>query len=287
MVTATNPTPPTRLPMEAGPARAIVTKTRGRPSGPVTRLMSPSDLGVLLKPFVFLDFLDFVEADVSVLGKFPVHPHSGIGTVTVITNGEMLFDDPKGGSGAIRYGGLEWMRAGGGVWHGDEMKVGASNSIQGFQLWVALPPELEYAPSLSQFIEAQFTPSVGPARAMIGEYAGAKSPAQSPAGITYLLVTLDPGDHWTFTPPEEHTVAFLSVASGSLMVGETVDAGELAAFEPGEIPITIAAGPPGATFVLGSAVPHRHDLVLGCYSVHTSAAALAAGEARIEAIRPR
>jgi hypothetical protein len=40
--------------------RAIVTKTRGRPSGPVTRLMSPSDLGELLKPFVFLDF---VEAD--------------------------------------------------------------------------------------------------------------------------------------------------------------------------------------------------------------------------------
>jgi hypothetical protein len=34
------------------------------------------------------------------------------------------------------------------------MTAGASNSIQGFQLWVALPPELENAPSLSQFIEA-------------------------------------------------------------------------------------------------------------------------------------
>jgi len=34
-------------------------------------------------------------------------------------------------------------------------------------------------------------------------------------------------------------------------------------------------------FVLGSAVPHPHNLVLGYYSVHTSAEALRAGEARI------
>jgi redox-sensitive bicupin YhaK (pirin superfamily) len=284
MSTMTHPSVASVLPIKPGRARAIVTKTRGRPSGPVIRLMSPSDLGELLKPFVFLDF---VEADLSVLDKFPVHPHSGIGTVTVVTKGEMLFNDPKGGVGAIRYGGLEWMRAGGGVWHGDEMKAGASNTVQGFQLWIALPPELESAPSLSQFIEAQFTPGVGPARVMIGEYAGAKSPALSPVGITYLLVTLDPGEQWTFTPPEGHAVAFLGVANGSLTADETVDAGELAAFEPGEIPIAIEAGSQGASFVIGSAVPHRHDLVLGYYSVHTSAAALAAGEARIQAIRPR
>jgi len=36
-------------------ARAIVQRTRGRTHGPATRLMSPSDLGEILKPFVFLD----------------------------------------------------------------------------------------------------------------------------------------------------------------------------------------------------------------------------------------
>jgi hypothetical protein len=35
--------------------RAIVKRTRGRTSGPATRLISPSDLGRILKPFVFLD----------------------------------------------------------------------------------------------------------------------------------------------------------------------------------------------------------------------------------------
>ena len=44
--------PPRRL------ARAISHRTRGRTSGPVTRLVSPSDLGEILKPFVFLDLFD-------------------------------------------------------------------------------------------------------------------------------------------------------------------------------------------------------------------------------------
>jgi hypothetical protein len=40
-------------------------------------------------------------------------------------------------------------------------------------------------------------------------------------------------------------------------------------------------------FVLGSASPHEHDLVLGSYSVHTSANALRDAEAHISSIRKR
>jgi hypothetical protein len=57
-------------------------------------------------------------------------------------------------------------------------------------------------------------------------------------------------------------------------------------FEPGELPIVLVnSGDEDAVFVLGSAVPHGHDLHLGNYSVHTSAQALAAGERRIEELR--
>ncbi len=38
--------------------RQIVHRTHGRLHGPITRLMSPSDLGQSLKPFVFLDLFD-------------------------------------------------------------------------------------------------------------------------------------------------------------------------------------------------------------------------------------
>ncbi len=39
----------------------IIGRTRGRRHGPITRLMSPGDLGELLKPFVFLDLFEMDE----------------------------------------------------------------------------------------------------------------------------------------------------------------------------------------------------------------------------------
>jgi redox-sensitive bicupin YhaK (pirin superfamily) len=49
--------------------------------------MSPSDLGEWLKPFIFHDLF---EADMRGLaGGMPVHPHSGIATVTVFTEGDV------------------------------------------------------------------------------------------------------------------------------------------------------------------------------------------------------
>jgi hypothetical protein len=38
--------------------RRIAHRTYGRRHGPIARLMSPSDLGQSLKPFVFLDLFD-------------------------------------------------------------------------------------------------------------------------------------------------------------------------------------------------------------------------------------
>ena len=60
-------------------------------------------------------------------------------------------------------------------------------------------------------------------------------------------------------------------------MGERLSDGELVTFEKNAAPITFegAAGV-DATFALGSAVPHPHQLHLGAYSVHTSEEALAA-----------
>jgi hypothetical protein len=55
---------------------------------------------------------------------------------------------------------------------------------------------------------------------------------------------------------------------------------EIAVFEESELAIDFVAEV-DTEFVLGSAVKHPHDLVLGYYSVHTSAAALEQGEAGI------
>lgn len=42
----------------ASSSRAIVHRSKGARRGPITRLMSPGDLGEQLKPFVFLDLFE-------------------------------------------------------------------------------------------------------------------------------------------------------------------------------------------------------------------------------------
>lgn len=258
--------------------RQISHRTRGHGHGPIVRLMSPSDLGHVIKPFVFLDLF---EADSSFVGQMPMHPHSGIATVTVITEGNLHFDDPDAGKGEIAYGGVEWMRAGGGVWHGKEMSAGTSKRVQGFQLWVALPPHLENAAVDSQYLEAAAMPQAGPARVILGSYEGVRSPVRAPENITYLLVTIAKGETWEYRPQAQHESLWLSVSRGRLTSPKRVDAGEMVVFEAGNEAIRLTAGEEDAVFVIGSAAPHPYPLQLGHYSVHTNAEALVAGETRI------
>lgn len=243
-------------------------------------------MGEHLKPFVFLDLF---RADMRLMQEaMPMHPHSGIATITVITEGDMVYDDPHAGSGTLTCGSVEWMRAGGGVWHGKELAAGASALTHGFQLWIALPPELENGPVDSQYIEANQMPRVGPATVILGQHGGSVSPVRAPHGVTYLLVRLEPGERWSFPPDAGQSVGWFAVASGSVIAGRRVMPGQIAVFEDGDALMSFEADTvEGATFVVGAAIPHDHPLHLGYYSVHTSAEALATGEQRIAELRAK
>src|SRR5258706_14335246 len=75
------------------------------------------------------------------------HPHSGIETVTVVLQGQLSYQETSGTEGVIDEGGVEWMHAGGGVWHSGG-PVGVAR-IKGYQLRIALPPEEENSDSES------------------------------------------------------------------------------------------------------------------------------------------
>src|SRR3984893_12981712 len=124
------------------PLSRITRRTRGQSHGTVTRLMSPPAFGRLLKPFVFLDVF---ETRGNPFSGFGLHPHSGIATLTYVAEGSVRYEDTNGATGLLRAGGIEWMRAGGAVWHGGG--AGEPGRTRGFQLWVSLPPELELGPS--------------------------------------------------------------------------------------------------------------------------------------------
>ena len=261
--------------------REIIHRTFGHSGGPITRLMSPSDVGELVKPFVFLDHAVFEPGS-----RYPMermwHPHSGIATVTVMLEGGVRFAETTGRQGRLPKGGVEFMQAGNGVWHTGQAEDG---EVKAFQLWVALPPELENAPNKSQYVMPADVRSSGPARVILGEYGGKKSPIVAPP-MTYLQVDLENGDEWTYVPAEGHDVAWAAVSTGLLRTPAPIRAGEMAVFAPSEQPIDFVAE--GTTrFVLGSAKKHPHELWLGNYSVHTSEEALAQGETEIRQIGRR
>jgi redox-sensitive bicupin YhaK (pirin superfamily) len=266
--------------LERSPVRQIARRTRGQSHGPITRLMSPSDFGELLKPFVFLDLFDMDGASFDGLG---LHPHSGIATLTYVAEGGVNYQDTNGATGTVPAGGVEWMQAGGGVWHGGGVGPGRT---RGFQLWIALPPELELAPSVSRYEGPDEIERDGPARVLLGSYGSAKSAIVAPSPVNYLAVQLKEAQRWLYQPPAGHTVLWVAVGKGAVAVPDALRAGDLAAFEPANGAIEFEAQS-DAEFVVGSGVPHDHDLVLGYYSVHTSAAALRQGEARIAAIKSR
>jgi redox-sensitive bicupin YhaK (pirin superfamily) len=258
--------------------RSILQRTRGQSHGPVRSLMSPLDFGEILKPFVFLDLFDHVGAPF----ELGLHPHSGIATLTYVAEGAVSYTDPDGVKGTLEAGGVEWMQAGRGMWHGGGLA--SAGRTRGFQLWIALPPELELGPTSSIYQAPDDVSEDGPARILLGSWGSASSTIVSPSSIHYLAVRLKAGERWRYAPPTDHTVLWAAVLSGTVSVPDELRQGELAAFEQSSGAVEFEART-DAEFVLGSAVPHKHDLVLGSHSVHTTRAALRTAQAHISALR--
>lgn len=262
-------------------ARKIVRRTRGNRHGPITRLMSPSDLGQVLKPFVFLDLFDLENATLQGMG---LHPHSGIATVSYLFEGSVRYEDSAGATGVLPAGGVEWFKAAHGAWHGGGL--GDAGRARGFQLWLALPPDHELGPVENVYLAPDAVARNGPARVLVGTHGGATSSINVPASLNYLAVRLRAGESWRYQPAFDHTVGWVALSTGRLRVPERVEAGELAIFESSAGAIEFRADV-DTEFVLGSAAPHAHDLVLGQYSVHSSPATLRAGEQRLSEIQHR
>jgi redox-sensitive bicupin YhaK (pirin superfamily) len=260
--------------------RRIEARTRGQQHGFIRRMVSPGDpISERIKPFVFLDFID---APVAAGTGFGWHPHSGIATLTYALTADVAYEDTAGQRGIVKATGLEWMRAGGGTWHQGRVHPHGPR-VTAFQLWLALPPELENGPAQGIYVSPEAVPQLGKARVLLGSYQASNNPINPPSPLLYLDLELVAGERWLFEPPSGHTVAWMFVYQGQASVlGEPLRS-ELAVLEPGEETVLIEALEP-SRLLLGSAVFHDHALVLGSHSVHTSREALIRGEEGIRAV---
>jgi redox-sensitive bicupin YhaK (pirin superfamily) len=261
--------------------RSISKRIYGRQHGPITRLISPDDVGELLKPFIFLDYFN---AEITPGFGFPMHPHSGIATLTWQPGCDVQYQDTTGKSGTLKAGGLEWMNAGGGAWHQGMLQ--GNGRVTGFQLWVPMPPAIEDGHSLGQYVppdEVPVVPIVGGAvKVLLGSFESARSPITSHQDMNYFVVSLAPGQTWRYQPPIEHDIAFTFKFEGDGLIQGMPAEAELLVFEQGDGEIEISAAAVNITVLLGTAKKHPYPLILGTSSVHTNAQSL---ERSLEKIR--
>ena len=256
--------------------RKALLRQKGQRHGPITRLVSPGDIGRSIKPFVFLDYVNAPSGP-----GFGFHPHSGIATLTHPLTFDIEHEASSGQIDVVGRGGVEWVVAGGGLWHRARSLSGGP--VQGFQLWFALPPAHENDAASAQFIAAEQVPQDGPVLVLLGNYGDARSPIAAPLDANCFLVRLGAGQAWDYLPPPAHQVAWAFVQSGDLEVNGERLSEELAVFEDGSGPLEFRTGT-GCTVLVGSAARHEYPLVLGPHSVHTSELALATGLRRIAEI---
>src|SRR6266446_1705065 len=113
------------------------------------QVLAPEDFA-LNDPFIMLadDHLD--------IGDRPVggpHPHAGFETVTLLLEGA-IYDRDEGG--VIHTGEVQWMTAGRGIIHGEN--VAAKGKVRLLQLWLTLPKDQRWTTPGFQTIHADAVP---------------------------------------------------------------------------------------------------------------------------------
>jgi redox-sensitive bicupin YhaK (pirin superfamily) len=256
--------PDARSSVTAGPRR-VALLANGRRHGPITRLITPWDVGEVTSPFVLLNYAEAVQRSRPLFG---IHAPSGIRTLTVVLNGKLSYEDETGKRGEVAAAGFAWMKSGSVIWH--ECEDAGSEPLRVFHLWVEHAVAQGGHATTSEFMAPDEAEEDGPVKVLLGEFGRARGRIrQAPADLNVFHVRLKDRQNFRYAAPDGHNITWLAVDRGTLQlqVGERVLWEQIAVFGDSAGVIEVQADG-DTSFVLGSATRRRsrtpeRDLELG------------------------
>lgn len=157
------------------------------------------------------------------ISGFPVHPHRGFETVTVMVEGFADHFDSKGSKGRYGQGDVQWMTAGAGVQHSEMFPMlndDKENPMELFQIWLNLPQKDKFAKPDYKMFWNEDIPTIQEKdvlgnpyeiKLIAGEYKGIQSLAPLPDSWAFdrnnhvgiWLITLSPDAQFTIPAVSE------------------------------------------------------------------------------------
>lgn len=230
---------------------------RGHLAAPV---VSPENFE-MTDPFILLmdDHLDIGNRRVG-----GPHPHAGFETVTLILDGA-IYDREEGGT--LNAGEVQWMTAGSGVIHNEDVKT--KGRVRLLQLWLTLPKNERWTAPDFQAIHADSIPVRREAGTEIRVYSGSSgrfhSDTRNHVPVTMVEISLEPHTSLEQEIPSSYN-GFAFVINGSVQIGETLlKAGQVGWLDRpsgnGTGVVRVAAGESGTRLVLYAGQPQGDSIV--------------------------
>ncbi|MBN3003646.1 pirin family protein [Chromobacterium alkanivorans] len=190
---------------------------------PVRRLL-PTRQARRVGPFVFLDHMGPAHfAAEGSAGDVRPHPHIGLATVTYLFSGAMMHRDSLGTVQRIEPGAVNLMTAGSGITHSERVPADIRRqgvAVEGMQLWLALPDELEECEPAFAHYPAEDLPRWKQdgveLNLLIGAGWGQRSPVAYPLPVFYASAVIPAGSRLTLPEGVDELAAY--VAAGELDV---------------------------------------------------------------------
>ncbi len=186
-------------------------------------------------PFTFIDHMGPAELGPGNYFDVNQHPHIGLSTLTYLFEGEIEHRDSIGSVQVIKPGDVGFMTAGRAVTHTERtpahLRDGKAFSMHGYQIWVALPKELEEMEPRFDYFPASDLPRWWENHCEIilvaGKAFGRKSPLQGYPPLFMVDIMADEDAHLDLGEQIQGEVAFVIVKGSIQLDGEEVGQGQM------------------------------------------------------------